>query len=164
MVGQKITMSPCSWRSLGRGGFDFRAEVDEIQQKAAAEPHTLSWRQGPGPSCPVMLCHGADPLHIWLFIWRSCVGDGKLFLLKRNMQNQGKLAHAEPWVMQADCCLCLGKAKLKITRVALALQSWSADKPSAATGTAWKENAWQSALLTGKVPAPLNSNNLLQGR
>lgn len=50
---------------------------------------------------------------------RSCVGDGRLFLLMTNLHKQGKLAHVEPRVMQADCYLCLREAKLKLTRVAL---------------------------------------------
>lgn len=118
-----MTMSLCPWRSLGRGGFDLHASGGrwDLAERSSRTTHTPSWRQGPGPSCPVMLCHGADSLHIWLFIWRSCVGDGKLFLLKRNMQKEGKLAHAEPCVMQTNCYLCLDNAKLKITRVALAL-------------------------------------------
>lgn len=148
-----MTISLCPWRSLGRGGFDLRASGGGWDLESSSRTTRPELEARAGPSCPVMLCHGADSLHIWLFIWRSCVGDGKVFLLKRNMQKQGKLAHAEPWVMQTNCYL-FGQCQLKITGIALALQSWSADKPSAATGTTWKENTQQSALLSGKVPTP----------
>lgn len=40
---------------------------------------------------------------------------------------QGKLAHVAHWVMQADCYLCLSEANLKISRVALCLQSCTAE-------------------------------------
>lgn len=136
-------------------------EADEIQQKATAKRHSLSWRPEVGQNCLVIPCHGVDLLSSRFFMPRSCVGDGRLFSLMRNMHKQGKLAHAEPWVMQADCYLCLSGANLKITRVALCLQSCHTDTPWAATGTTLKDNICQSTILNGKVSTILNRSHLL---
>lgn len=139
-------------------GLALPMEADEIQQKATAKQHSLTWRSGLGlPSSPMPW----GVLAQWFFMPRSGVGDGRLFSLMRNTHKQGKLAHAEPWVMQEDCYLCLSEANLKITRVALHLQSCHMDTPSAATGTTLKDNIRQSTLLNSRVPTTLNRSHLL---
>lgn len=62
---------------------------------------------------------------------------------------------------QGDCYLCLSEAYLKITGVALHLQSSRADTPSVATGTTLKSNIHQSTLLNSTVSDALNKSNLL---
>lgn len=140
-------------------GLALPVEADEVQQKAAAQRHSLSWSPGLGQSCPVLSRRGTDLLNSRFFMARSCVGDGRLFSLMRNIE-QGKLAPAEPWVMQADCYLRLSKANLKITGVALQLQSCCTDTPSAATGTALRDNTCLSTLLNGKVSTAPNRSHL----
>lgn len=146
-------------------GLALSVEADEIQQKATAKEHSLSWSPGLGQSCPVLSYHGPDLRNGRFFMARSCVGESRLFLLMRNMHKQGKLACAEPLVRQADRYLCLSEANLKITRVALQLQSCRTDTPSAATGTTLKDNICQSTLLNGKVsPTPSRSHLIRENR